>query len=53
MEKNNTKDTKKCAHPACSCSAKEGSLYCSTFCAGVGETPDVECKCGHAGCAEK
>jgi len=46
-------ETKKCAHPSCSCPAKEGSAYCSTYCEGQGGTPDVECSCGHPGCTQK
>jgi metallothionein len=44
-------DDKKCAHPACKCRAKEGGDFCSTYCEGVGETPDIECNCGHPECS--
>lgn len=48
MEKN----TEKCAHPSCECPAQPDSDYCSTYCEGQGETPDILCGCGHGGCAE-
>lgn len=44
-------DTKKCAHPTCNCPANKDSDYCSTFCEGKGDLPDLECSCGHEGCA--
>jgi hypothetical protein len=42
---------KKCAHPSCDCTAQADSVYCSTYCAGQGETSDILCGCGHSGCA--
>jgi len=42
---------KKCAHPSCRCTAKEGSDYCSSFCEGAGKSPDIQCGCGHPACA--
>lgn len=44
-------EKKKCAHPSCNCMAKEGSNYCSSFCEGAGKAPDINCGCGHQGCA--
>ena len=44
-------DTKKCAHPACSCSAAKDSDYCSAYCEGQATTPDLKCSCGHMGCS--
>jgi hypothetical protein len=43
--------TQKCAHPACACPAAKDSKYCSTFCAGKADKPDITCNCGHAACA--
>jgi len=40
----------KCAHPSCSCTARKGSKYCSTYCEGEAKTVDIVCSCGHAGC---
>ena len=39
----------KCAHPICSCVITSGK-YCSTQCAAMEKTPDIDCPCGHAGC---
>ncbi len=44
---------KKCKHPSCACSAKEGSDYCSTFCEGEGTEADITCSCGHAACSDR
>jgi hypothetical protein len=40
----------RCKHPACSCKVVDGDRYCSAQCEGMGETPDINCLCGHAGC---
>jgi hypothetical protein len=40
----------KCAHPSCLCHARSGSNYCSTYCEGEAETPDINCNCGHPPC---
>jgi len=45
-------DQEKCAHPSCHCLAKEDSKYCGTYCEGEGETADIVCNCGHAGCSD-
>jgi hypothetical protein len=42
-------DSKKCAHPVCSCNVTSGK-YCSTECEAMEKTPDISCKCPHAGC---
>jgi hypothetical protein len=45
------KETKKCAHPGCSCNAAEGSKYGGAFCEGEAEHPSIACDCGHPGCS--
>jgi hypothetical protein len=42
-----------CAHALCSCTAAEGSDYCSAQCgaAGDSDTLTIACECGHTGCA--
>ena len=39
----------KCAHPVCSCVITSGK-YCSTECAAMEKTPDVDCACKHPAC---
>jgi hypothetical protein len=34
--------TKKCEHPPCTCTAMEGSKYCSVECEAMEKTPDLE-----------
>jgi hypothetical protein len=46
-------DTKKCAHPNCSCKADADSKYCSAACAAVEDMPDIDCRCGHPACTGK
>jgi hypothetical protein len=41
---------KKCAHPICTCPTDPDSKYCSAACAAVEDTPDIDCRCGHAIC---
>ena len=41
----------KCAHPACQCPVSENQKYCSTSCQDAGDTLELSCNCGHAGCA--
>jgi hypothetical protein len=43
--------TDKCAHPSCACKKSSDSKFCSTYCEGASENPDIICNCGHAGCA--
>jgi hypothetical protein len=43
---------KKCAHPSCTCMAPKGEKYCSPYCHDAGNTTELSCGCGHAGCAE-
>jgi hypothetical protein len=45
------KETKKCAHPACSCKVDAHTTYCSQYCEDAGGTMEISCNCGHAGCA--
>jgi len=44
---------RKCAHPACECKVDSRSKYCSEYCKDAGDTTEIACNCGHAGCAEK
>jgi hypothetical protein len=44
-------DTKKCAHPACSCVVPEDGKYCSQYCEDAADTTELSCNCRHAGCA--
>jgi hypothetical protein len=46
-------NTKKCEHPSCKCMAKEGAKFCSTYCEGKGDSPDIRCDCGHTACQDK
>ena len=41
---------KKCAHPACSCTAPEGEAYCSVSCKDKKDLTELACQCKHAGC---
>ena len=43
--------SKKCAHPACNCTVIDGGKYCSQYCSDAGDTMEISCNCGHAGCA--
>ena len=43
-------ETKKCAHPACICTAPEGEEHCSDSCKDAGEMTEISCNCGHDGC---
>lgn len=42
----------KCAHPICSCTVTS-EKYCSTTCATMEKTPDIDCHCNHAICKGK
>ena len=42
-------DSKNAPIPVCSCSVTSGK-YCSTECEAMEKTPDISCKCPHAGC---
>jgi len=42
---------KKCDHPACACLVSEEDTYCSEYCHDAGDTTEISCNCGHAGCA--
>jgi hypothetical protein len=41
---------KKCAHESCTCTAEEGSQYCSTACEASKDGSQSTCGCGHSGC---
>jgi hypothetical protein len=43
------KESKKYAHPVCSCTVTAGK-YCSVECEAMEKTPDLACECGRAGC---
>lgn len=43
-------ESKKCAHPVCTCQVTT-EKYCSTQCEAMEEIPDLDCKCTHAVCA--
>jgi hypothetical protein len=45
-------ENRKCAHPACNCEATQGSKYCSQYCEDAKGMEEIECGCGHAGCAQ-
>jgi hypothetical protein len=45
------KERKTCKHPACSCPVEGDDDYCSATCQGAGETLQIDCDCGHEGCA--
>ncbi len=40
---------KKCAHPACPCSAEAGQAFCSDECRSI-RTEGHACPCTHPGC---
>ncbi len=46
-------ELEKCKHPACSCRVAEGDDYCSTYCEDAGDTTEIACNCGHAGCGTR
>ncbi len=43
-------EPKKCAHEACSCIAREGQKYCSTFCEDSKGVTTLKCDCDHPKC---
>ena len=42
-------ETKKCAHPICTCQVSS-EKYCSPQCEAMEEIPDLDCKCSHSVC---
>ncbi len=42
-------ETKKCAHPVCTCQVTS-EKYCSAQCEAMEKIPDVDCKCPHSVC---
>ena len=45
-----SKETKKCAHPPCSCTVSDGSKYCSPYCESARDRTEINCGCEHQGC---
>jgi len=45
------KSNEQCAHPACRCNVGEDGKYCSPYCKDAGDSVEIACNCGHAGCA--
>src|SRR5580692_3865154 len=43
-------ESKKCAHPVCTCQVTLEE-YCSPQCEAMEKIPDVDCKCPHSICA--
>jgi hypothetical protein len=48
-----TNTPEKCAHPSCNCPRASDSKFCSAYCEGASDKPDIMCNCGHAGCATR
>ena len=48
----NDREARVCEHPSCNCLVSEESEsdYCSSYCEGAGDTTEIACGCGHAGC---
>jgi hypothetical protein len=44
------KKHEQCAHPSCVCTRSDDSKFCSAYCEGASDHPDITCNCGHAGC---
>ena len=45
-------ETKKCAHPPCTCTPRSGK-YCSAPCEAMEKSPEIDCRCGHPDCEGK
>ena len=45
-------ESKKCAHPACNCQGTHDGAY-RPYCKDAGDSVELSCNCGHAGCAEE
>ena len=45
-------DSKKCAHPPCTCIPRSGK-YCSAQCEAMEQRPEIDCRCGHPDCEGK
>jgi hypothetical protein len=43
-------ESKKCAHPACSCHVHEGKKFCSETCEDAKNVTELTCQCDHPGC---
>ena len=45
------KEEKTCANAVCTCTADEGSRYCSAYCEGIGRNAaTIDCNCGCESC---
>lgn len=44
-------NSKKCAHPACTCLVDKEGKFCSQYCHDARGTMEISCNCGHAGCS--
>jgi hypothetical protein len=40
-----------CKNAPCSCAPLPDSKYCSASCEGTGDVVELDCDCGHEGCA--
>ena len=49
-ERNMASTPKKCANPACTCTAPNKEKYCSAHCEGIADKIEIVCTCGHEGC---
>jgi hypothetical protein len=50
MEINMAKETKRCAHPNCSCQVQSRQKYCSAQCERADRAPDIDGECEYPGC---
>jgi hypothetical protein len=50
VRRNRMAETKKCAHPACSCIATDKQKYCSQICQDSKNMTALACHCDHPGC---
>jgi len=44
-------DTKKCAHPICSCHVSGDAKFCSQLCEDSVGIQSLKCDCKHPGCS--
>lgn len=44
------KEVKSCKNPPCSCEIPNDENYCSTSCAVMGKSTNIDCECGHPDC---
>lgn len=50
MQRHHERGNDICAHQGCNCPTREHSKYCSPYCEAAGDTLELACGCGHAGC---